>query len=830
MKHIYPPAKRQTVAVLFISLFFILLSGCQNQIGTGQNANLEISATYGFDGQYLIGQDNPLHFVIKNNGPAIHGHIVIEVPYSAYRAGELLIPLDIESGVEKHIDEYLALKRVVKALNYKIVANDKTLLSGYTDTLKAVDPVRPVVAVLADSKDKYRTVQSIEFNKLLDDNDRMDYTMKHDPEKTYDALEAFVVYLDNLSTFDKDNALNVFDCIIIGDASNLNIDQAVESQLLRWLNNGGMMIVESGSHFSKTLNQLPNSLKQISAPTEQIQNVDLSAIAEPLVGQITTVHGSVTRQQVSSMTLGDFNVGYLEKLGAGNLLTLSTSLSEGAMQNWNIKSFYLNLIIAQLQQSQQLAQNEFKPWDSYYFNETLNYIPIEHELPIGTIGWLLFVYVFCVGPLLYFILKKIDKRQFLWVIAPLVAVAVIMVVYGIGKATWGNRAISNELSVLKYNQTDNTFYASSQLALFNNANHAAKLSWSGEDIEVQQQEHYYDDYGEEKADKEITYQQVLGDNPHYIDLNATLWQSTRARAQKVIPLSPEQAITALVKIDDNGKQLFIENRSPISLKYTVLVYRGNIYTLNDIEAGDSLTVDIKQLKVFDQNSYQYYQYDDGKLPSEAFFYNLINDYHYELNQVTEPLIMAFSDKTVGYNIQINNTEPKVYSRNIVMITMQQKIAKGMQIELGNYEVDAYYYTLSDGYQNEIYFYDRGRNGERVGENYESAEIYTDYTIPANFEVTEVLIDFDNYYDHSLETRPEDMQDLCYIYNFNSAQYDQLSADDFYDAMWYSVDTSKYLSDLGEIRIRITRDSKMIEREEYVQFKQNSIVVKGEYND
>lgn len=830
MNHIYQSAKRRIMMVLLLSLLFLLLGGCQGQMGANQAANLEIIATYGFDGEYIIGQDNPIHFVIKNNGPAVRGNIVIEIPHNSYQAGELLIPFDIESGVEKRIVEHIALKRVIESLDYKVTADNKTLLSASINNLKAIDPNRPVVGVVADSKDKYRAVQSIQLQKKFRDHYLSDYQTKHGEIALNDSQSAFVVYLDSLAAFNKDNALNIFDCIIVGDVSNLNFDQAVEKQLLRWLNNGGMMIVESGSHFSKTFNQLPNSLKQISDPTEQTLSVDLSAIAEPLVGEVNTIQGAVTRQQVNTLTIGDFTVGYLEKLGAGKLLTLSTSLSEGAMQNWNIKSFYLNLIIAQLQQEEQVVQNDFNPWDSYRFSESINYLPIKNELPINAIGWLLVVYVLCVGPLLYFILKKMDKRQLLWLIAPLLATGVIMVVYGIGKSSWGNRAISNELSMLRYDQANNTFYANTKLALFNNANRAIKLSWQGENLLVPLKDHYYyDDYEDVQNDKEIVYQRVLGSDSHYIDLKARLWQSTHVNGQKVIPLSSDQAITAVVKIDENGKKLIVNNHSPIDLQYAVFVNRGNIYHLNNIDAGKSITVEVESLENFDSQGHQNFRYD-SELTNENFFYSFIQDYRYEMNRLAESAIVAFSDKPVGYDVLINDAEPKVYSRSVVLINSQNEIAKGTAIELGNFEIDKRVYTLNDGIQNDIHFYEWGRNGERISDHYETADIYTDYTIPANFKLNEALIDFDNYYDYSFEKRPESIKDLCFIYNFNTAQYDQLSDDDFYDAMWYRVDTTKHLSDLGEIRIRIERDPSMDTRDKHIQFKQNDIVVKGVYND
>lgn len=197
--------------------------------------------------------------------------------------------------------------------------------------------------------------------------------MQTEPVVSQGKMQVFQLYADKLE--DAFDNLNLIDCILINGDEIEKLDESVALRLKEWLQNGGTLLVE-------------DTYKKVISREEETGK-DSDNTGDYGFGRYIFVP---EMENVSELTR------YVESLGLNPKLFLSG-----------------------------ITDNQIKA--------SIN-AEVVSKIPSFTKYVILFLlYIIVIGPVLYSILKMINRRTYYWGIAPAISVIFLACVYGLGKET-----------------------------------------------------------------------------------------------------------------------------------------------------------------------------------------------------------------------------------------------------------------------------------------------------------------------------------------------------------------------------------------------------------
>lgn len=197
--------------------------------------------------------------------------------------------------------------------------------------------------------------------------------MQTEPVVSQGKMQVFQLNADKLE--DAFDNLNLIDCILINEDEIEKLDESVALRLKEWLQNGGTLLIE-------------DTYKQVISREKETGN-DTDSTGDYGFGRYIFVPEMIN---VSELT------EYVESLGLNPKLFLSG-----------------------------ITDNQIK---ASINAEVVSKIP-----SITKYVTLFLLYIIVIGPVLYYILKKANRRTYYWGIAPAISVIFLACVYGLGKET-----------------------------------------------------------------------------------------------------------------------------------------------------------------------------------------------------------------------------------------------------------------------------------------------------------------------------------------------------------------------------------------------------------
>jgi hypothetical protein len=401
-------------------LFFMVVSSPALAEG-----NVQIAVSTGIGGEYKSSEWVPIEVTVTNNKEDIEGNLVLELNANQEFTGTYYQPIAVAKGATKKVTlvvpgHGLSSNHYVKLMqNNKEIAKQKiggrnlggdTLLVG----VLASDPdTANFLATLP--KESYRTPVRVM------------------PLKGED-IPAFVTPLKSL------------DILVI---NNFSTDQLSEEQIEAikdWTREGGMLILAGGAHFDKVKGAFSSILPVQVEGIEQIEKFNELEVAVNqsidtelglTISRATQLKGK-TLYQVDKIPL--FVVG---DAGVGKVLYCAYDLVEEPLASWKgngelwagllLKTKGVTFIDARM------GMDEWWP-----LNNAVDRIPSLQLPDITTLAIFFAMYVLLIGPVLYFILKRKEKREWIWFTVPLLACTVAVGIYMYG-------SMERSLNVLVHN-------------------------------------------------------------------------------------------------------------------------------------------------------------------------------------------------------------------------------------------------------------------------------------------------------------------------------------------------------------------------------------------
>lgn len=411
--------------------------------------DFDIQVKAGLDGKYLYAMPMPVQVRIMDRESDFEGTFRFIIPGSTYGSKPVAYetPLLLTKGSEK-------------------------LISLTVNELSMMD--KPRIQILdASGRTAAQTMVTITGNAsegvlcgvLSDDFASLGYLKYVEIEADGSMSSVDLAELDENSFPDQENMLECLSYIVISDFDTSSLNDGQLKALVKWVKRGGILICASGSEYRRVLSGLEEPLTaeglSLKVSSYDGRNTDASGqqgqadAADTLIDlpsakslvQIEAsdgeqVKGIVTdRSLVTAAALGRGGIAF-----TGFSLSMEPVASLGEESKQQLAHNLLNKLPASLGVGD--IQRGSGQTGYIYDTDTLNNA-FESVVPnMSLIEILLILFCLLTGPVIYLILKKVDKRGLLWLLIPVSSLVITGLIFFTNRQLWMGSIRTASLTVV----------------------------------------------------------------------------------------------------------------------------------------------------------------------------------------------------------------------------------------------------------------------------------------------------------------------------------------------------------------------------------------------
>jgi len=673
--------------LLMLSLMLMIMS---TQVLAIKTEDIEVQVVLGYDKTVKIGEGNPVEFRVTNHGEDFSGEVQVYIEgqdgnYTIYAKA-----FDLANNSTKTIELTVPLNTIQRSFDVAIASNKKTL---YEETIKINEvypPESAAIGVITDNPDQYRFLANLNYLNTSKQFNYDYYPMRTTSsvgisiEEPYtSSVEPNAVFLDNYLDMLTTERLAYFDYIYMGRIDSLDLtDMQIES-LLKWIEGGGVMVIESGNQYQKTEQLIAEQLKVVKFTDIEPMAFDSYYEGMPIGGSIMVAkidQDTIVEEQIGSLTVDDRILGYYKSIGLGKVVELSIDFGTAPLNTWSGKTVMFEELMNQLNTNQ--AFQDYYYEDMYQYQNYLMNVPSKSNAPYTIMLIILGLYILATGPILYFLLKKRDKRTAMWWMIPLFSVVSVIAFFLIGFTTRYTKPITNNISTITYEAGDDVALVETYMSVLSNKKGDLTINWDSEDaFEVQSETNY--GYYDETAVSKVVAKLTQGNRTTYTLYDAGVWDGNYLQTSKIIDFEANDMVNITVK----GSDLVIEvtNNLPITLEYAYIKW-GNYYVdLGTIEPGQSISKTellansyFASYYEFDERRFGYLNYGQLSKSTDLSDNYLLRDIlNMKYNSYVDPqlieldakkvTLVAINEDSMGYDLIINDSDYESFNTNIIEI-------------------------------------------------------------------------------------------------------------------------------------------------------------------
>lgn len=597
-----------------------------------EGGGLTLSIDYGFDKYVKSGRYMRVMADITNSGENFSGSLQVIIPSTNDNRYMYQKEVSLAAGETKRVEMAVPVGSTISHYNFVLVDEGEKVVAQ-----KAV-------------KGYALRYDALFAGILTDDTQGLAYLNGNTIKTTYLSAETFP---------EEALALDSLDIILINDFNTEKLNEKQYEALKSFVMRGGTLVLGTGSTGLKTmagfsdsflngsmggtekvmtsfglneegLMEIKNQLlketleKQAEKEAEE-KRAEAEKAADGPAAEVIEIPEAINQLQLNLMEKDIMEIhltgavpiveenGYvlLEELNRGRGTVLLSTMDLGLDASfWNtIGTTIVNRIAENISEDRknQITAEQTGQNYSYLWHTASNLVDEEKIPTVGKYIAILVVYLIVTGPLLYFILKKLDKRNFTWLLVPVFSALFATFIYGIGGATRQDEPYIGYMSIKNIeNQVENTETYFSITVPYNNQ---YEMDFSG--MGTITPELYNNYYDRTAVDKDSTDYNIAvkykGDSTKieirdYPAFEAAYFKTESSKLS-------EGRIDSGLKMKDFKVTGTVTNDLGYDLKQAALYAYGVIYPLGDIEQGKSVSLDGKKgYKLTNRNSLR--NYDD----------------------------------------------------------------------------------------------------------------------------------------------------------------------------------------------------------------------------
>lgn len=415
---------------LLIVLLIAVLSAATPPVLAQQDI-VGLTVNAGYDGRYRENTWVPLLINVTNNGDPIEGRLVARPERSSALTNTFSTPVSLPTNARQAVFMYVSIKGFGRTLLVELFDNQDTLVTEVEVPISSVFSSAQLYVVVTNGANSALNLNGI------------------GPAGT----ESFQAnwFPSNIPDFAP--ALDAVDVMVFSDVDSGTLTSAQRQAISDWVLKGGHLIVTGGANWQPTAAGLSDLLPLVPSSSGALD--DLSALADfagadsnRLRSQAIAATGDLTDDaRVMVATEADNPLLVRRTLGNGTIDYLAVDPSLAPLRTWNrLPDMWLTM----------LTTVDARPGWTLGFvnaepgNDAMEVLPGVNALPevMAMVGFLA-AYVLLVGPVNYFVLSRLNRRELAWLTIPLLIGLFSVLAWVTGFNLRGNEVILSRLSVVQ---------------------------------------------------------------------------------------------------------------------------------------------------------------------------------------------------------------------------------------------------------------------------------------------------------------------------------------------------------------------------------------------
>lgn len=826
----------------------------------GQDITLEISG--GFGGIAKLGAWSPIQVKVNASGQNLSGELQVEANLDQARKIIIAKPIELSPGAEENFYFEIPVVSAKRSIIIRLVANKMTLAEETFDFKRLLPPEIKLIGVLSEDPEAFGHLNGntvpVASDMAYDEKMKLMMAAGQIPMAStvpsvtaspgYQNRQAVVVGLDRDVFPEKEEVMDGFDFLIINRFDTSLLSDTQLSTLETWVNTGGVLILGTGMNWQKVYHGLPDSMKFYDI--KGTADFDASAMLQSFTAKNASgmtlrlaqgtpgfeyippapdaKPGEPTRWLDNDVLAGDAQtplaIKYRKQMGSVLVFTFDPA-SEPFVSWQGRTTFFENafkFIGTNYQKIYEMGNGYYQK--QVYSKNNLQYlateIPDDKKPPFAWMFGALGVYILIAGPVLYILLKRMDKRDWAWVCIPALSVLFLSGMYVLGFKSRYQSAVLNTVSMIHAEPGVKEATVTSTVGIFNDRRGTLKIEYNtGSGLNtpfIQTNDYGYRYYGD-NVEGQVVGKYIMGEPAVFEQYNVMLWTPITLSAEKTIPFGDD--ILKDLYLKDGKLMGSISNTTPYDLLDTVILIGNHI-----IPVGDILSGELKQVNI-SLESKQVYKRPDEYLDGEfgRSYYNNAKDipsnyqemirrrrifenyidvsYNSQIGK-TQFALLARNHQEIDYGLTVNDKTPQKYNQNLIRVESDFSFEPGREVE-----IPAGIIMGSMSQYKEV-GWQEGYNGIRVNS---TGEMEFQFNLPEKLSVTGFNLSVENYIPLYVRYNMEENRNSGMVqtevlsnryayslYNVKTRTWDPIKAKTAIDQ-----DVFRYIGAGNEVRMKIT---------------------------
>lgn len=392
---------------------------------------ITLAARAGFDGRFRDSEWMPVIVEVRNDGDAMTGQLVVRPETSgAGVTNRFSAPVELPNGASQTITLYVTARSFASQVRVELIDNEGVVIAAEPLQIRALQPSDRLYAVVTQS-----AAGSVDMSGATIGNG--------------------AAYQTNWRIADIPDyaaALRSVDMILFSDVDTSGLSSAQRAALEQWVIAGGHLVVTGGAAWEATADQLIDLLPMEPSGTQTAS--DLLALANwlqegqsALEGDTVLTTGTLRDDARVLVAQDDMPLVVRRPYGAGTVDYLTSDPNTTPLRGWQGLN-HLWVALATTVEPEPSWANGFSNWE--YATSAVEILPGYNLLPdvIPLCGFL-GLYIALIGPINYFILARLNRRELAWFTIPLLIIAFSVMAWVLGFNLRGTEATISRISLVR---------------------------------------------------------------------------------------------------------------------------------------------------------------------------------------------------------------------------------------------------------------------------------------------------------------------------------------------------------------------------------------------
>ena len=469
-----------------------------------KNPDISLEAELGYFGSITYMRDIPLTVTVENKGPDVAGTIGVDLFRNNRFFDRYEYPITLASGAKKRVVLPVNLK--MKQDNYVIeFTRDHTVLASIIKKPdRVIRPEAVLIGVLSPNPQSLSYMNLDALSRIWADR--------------YEAWQ--LVALDAERFPQTDALMGSFMMLVVDGFDVSTLSGAQQLTLDRWLEGGGIVMVGGGAqaatdypYFSKYTSLTAGNLVEAGDVTPALIAYYAFSGDKPL-DQPVQLNEAGTKDTPLVSSEGRPLI-FKHPAGSGVVYTATFELGAKPLAGWSGMSALWPRVLLKSANTQYVSlygKVSSKLYGGSYFTYMLSNVPIESAGSTTPVIIMLAVYVILAGLGSYFLLKRLDKREWMWLTVPALSILCMAGLYFLSQSLPFNKTSVASFTSIRMNPKGET-QVSSIAGL--SSPQSGELLVEGEDgvllTPIDESTYFYDAPMVSSAPKMQQYRMVFGE-------------------------------------------------------------------------------------------------------------------------------------------------------------------------------------------------------------------------------------------------------------------------------------------------------------------------------